>query len=120
MTPVDAGVETGPVAARLPVFLGIDALCLRVMTGDGCVRGRLDSDWSSGARTSTRGAVEHRKPSVGPRTLPVITGGGVPSRPMRLVLFLSAYSPLLVLLAILESFGSAWSSWLCGGLAAAS
>jgi hypothetical protein len=44
----------------------------------------------------------------------------VPSRPMRLALFLSAYSPLLALLAILESFGSAWSSWLCGGVAVAS
>lgn len=44
----------------------------------------------------------------------------MPSKPMRFVLFLSAYSPLLALLAILKSFGSAWSSWLCGGVAAAS
>jgi hypothetical protein len=44
----------------------------------------------------------------------------VPSRPMRLVLFLSAYSPLLVLMAILESFGTAWSSWLCAAVATAS
>lgn len=44
----------------------------------------------------------------------------MPSKAMRLALFLSAYSPLLALLAILKSFGSDWSSYLCGGLAASS
>jgi hypothetical protein len=41
----------------------------------------------------------------------------VPSKAVRLALFLSAYSPLLALLAILKSFGSDWSSYLCAGLA---
>lgn len=44
----------------------------------------------------------------------------MPSKAVRLALFLSAYAPLLALLAILESFGSAWSSYLCAGLAVSS
>lgn len=42
----------------------------------------------------------------------------MPSRPVRLGLFLSAYAPLLVLLAVLRSFGSVWTSYVLGGLAA--
>lgn len=43
----------------------------------------------------------------------------MPSKLVRVALFLSAYAPLLILLALLRSFGSDWSSYLCGGLAAA-
>lgn len=41
----------------------------------------------------------------------------MPSKLVRPALFLSAYTPLLVLLAVLRSFGSDWSSYVCGGLA---
>ena len=44
----------------------------------------------------------------------------MPSRLARIALFASAYAPLLVLFAILGSFGSNWSSWLCVAVATTS
>jgi hypothetical protein len=38
----------------------------------------------------------------------------------RVVLFVSAYAPLLALFAILESFGSGWPSWICAIVAVTS
>lgn len=38
----------------------------------------------------------------------------------RAVLFASSYAPLLILFAILESFGTGWPSWACGILGVAS
>ncbi|MBV9594828.1 MAG: hypothetical protein JO147_13655, partial [Actinobacteria bacterium] len=38
----------------------------------------------------------------------------------RLVLFMSSYAPLLVLFALLDSFGRGWPSILCAAVAAAS
>jgi hypothetical protein len=44
----------------------------------------------------------------------------MPSALARLILFLSAYAPLLTLFAILNSFHRTWAAWTCGGVAAAS
>lgn len=44
----------------------------------------------------------------------------MPSVLARLILFLSAYAPLLTLFAILNSFHRTWAAWTCGGIAAGS
>jgi hypothetical protein len=44
----------------------------------------------------------------------------VPNGIARLILFLSAYAPLLALFAILDSFHRAWAAWACGTTAVAS
>lgn len=41
----------------------------------------------------------------------------MPNLLARASLFLSAYAPLLILFAILNSFGRTWASWTCAGLA---
>jgi hypothetical protein len=41
----------------------------------------------------------------------------MPSIIARLILFVSSYAPLLVLFALLDSFGTLWSRILCGSLA---
>jgi hypothetical protein len=44
----------------------------------------------------------------------------VPNALARLILFLSAYAPLLALFAILDSFHRVWAAWTCGAIASAS
>ena len=40
--------------------------------------------------------------------------------PFRIVIFVSAYAPLLALFAILRSFGRGWPTYLCGAVAVCS
>lgn len=44
----------------------------------------------------------------------------MPNGISRLILFLSAYAPLLALFAILDSFHRTWASWSCAAVAALS
>jgi hypothetical protein len=41
----------------------------------------------------------------------------MPNGVARLILFLSAYAPLLALFAILNSFHRVWAAWVCAGVA---